>query len=392
MPLFSIITSVYNNENYIKSAMDSVLTQSFDDFEYIIINDGSTDSTGEIINSIAKKDHRVKVIHQSNQWVYQSLNNGLEIAKGEYIFVVNSDDRLRPDILRIASQKIKLYNQPDIIWAKVLLHKVDSNQNIISYDCKNVEKTSKKDYYFGNKFDVRSNWMMFHESDLAANQINFYKREIIKNYKFRNDVYAADLLFNISIASDISTALIMKEPAYDYFIYGKEDMNASVGKYYGYEHEMYNNIFIQFKTLFEKWVLYNDEIENKICKYRLKGYTQEIRALTYKNCTLTIEEKLIRIFTKMIDEIVLLSVEKLKAQEELESRTLSGIRELLVKETLLESSEMYFVYELLDSLLRYEKDEDDFEKIKNAINHPLNPLHIGKIFYEKLVCNYLDGK
>ena len=148
MPLFSIITSVYNNEKYVKSAIDSVLTQSFEDFEYIIIDDGSTDSTGEIIDRIAERDCRVRVIHQSNQWIYQSLNNGIEIAKGEYIFVVNSDDRLRPEILRIASQKLRLYKQPDIIWAKVLLHKVDLMQNIIFYDCKNVEKKSEGDYYF----------------------------------------------------------------------------------------------------------------------------------------------------------------------------------------------------------------------------------------------------
>ncbi|MCI8949020.1 MAG: glycosyltransferase [Lachnospiraceae bacterium] len=392
MPLFSIITTVYNNERYVKFAIDSVLTQSFEDFEYIIIDDGSTDSTGEIIDKIASEDKRVKIIHQKNQWIFESLNNGLKLAKGEYIFVVNSDDRLRPEVLKIASQKIKLYKQPDIVWTQVLMHKVDECQNIILYDCKNKEQYFKHDQYFKNKKEVRNNWIMFYETGLASNQINFYKREIIKNYRFRNDIYGADLLFNISIASDINTALIMKEAAYDFFEYDKGNMNTSIGTYHGYEHDMFNDFFIQYKTLFEKWNLYNNEIESKLSKYRLKWFTHEIRVLTYKNCTLTIEEKLIRIFTKMIDEIVLLSVEKLKAQEELESRTLSGIRELLVKETLLESSEMYFVYELLDSLLRYEKDEDDFEKIKNAINHPLNPLHIGKIFYEKLVCNYLDGK
>ena len=70
---------------------------------------------------------------------------------------------------------------------------------------------------------------------------------------------------------------------------------------------------------------------------------------------------------------------------ELEGRVLSGARELLIKESISRDNEMYFVYELLESLLCYEKDQDDLKRIENAINHPLNPMNIGSIFYKKLV-------
>ena len=71
-------------------------------------------------------------------------------------------------------------------------------------------------------------------------------------------------------------------------------------------------------------------------------------------------------------------------EEELESRILSGIRELLVRESVEMGSRMYFVYELLESLLRYEKDEEDFRKIESAVINIYNPAHIGRIFYNKL--------
>lgn len=71
-------------------------------------------------------------------------------------------------------------------------------------------------------------------------------------------------------------------------------------------------------------------------------------------------------------------------EEELESRILSGVREFLLLNPLEEDSKMYFVFELLDSLLKYEKEDMDYQKIENAINHPFNPAHIGHIFYDKL--------
>ena len=83
MPLISIITPVYNKEKYVANAIESVLSQSFDAFEYIIIDDGSTDASPAIVDEYAKKDNRIKVIHQQNQWIYASFNNGIREASGE---------------------------------------------------------------------------------------------------------------------------------------------------------------------------------------------------------------------------------------------------------------------------------------------------------------------
>ncbi len=89
-PLISIIIPAYNHEKFIGAAVDSVLGQSVNDFELIVINDGSTDQTGEIVQSY--EDKRLSYYSQENQDAYNTINRGLSLAKGKFIAILNSDD------------------------------------------------------------------------------------------------------------------------------------------------------------------------------------------------------------------------------------------------------------------------------------------------------------
>lgn len=383
MPIFSIIMPVYNNEKYFPAAVHSVLSQSHEDFELIIVDDGSTDKTGEIADDFAKKDKRIQVIHQDNQWIYESFNNGISNAVGEYIYILNSDDRLRPQSLKRMYERIQVYH-PDVILTKVLVHKCDEKQRIVDYDYHHLDNKIEEDLFFDTEELVRQNWFFFYENLLVQNQANLYKRELMLKHKFRNDIYGADLLFNISIAPDIHSLLVMKDAVYDFFEYGQEKMNASVAKYYSYEHDMFNEFYSKHLELFEQWGNLTEEISLYLSKQRLKNLTVEIRNLQCTNCPLNTDEKIKKVFCSSMDETVYTCANQLGAVEELEARVLSGIKNILIKEELSSDSEMYFVYELLESLLRYEKDEEDFKKIERAISHPLNRYHVGQAFYGKL--------
>ena len=91
-PEISIIVPVYNVEKYLKRCIDSILNQSFTDFELILVDDGSTDNSGEIIDEYAIKDERIKVIHKENGGLSSARNVGIEYSKGNYIAFVDSDD------------------------------------------------------------------------------------------------------------------------------------------------------------------------------------------------------------------------------------------------------------------------------------------------------------
>ena len=89
-PLVSVLMPVYNGELYLKEAISSVLQQTFTDFEFIIINDGSTDKSQEVINTF--NDERIKTVTQKNIGVAKSLNKGLAMAEGSYIWRHDADD------------------------------------------------------------------------------------------------------------------------------------------------------------------------------------------------------------------------------------------------------------------------------------------------------------
>ena len=108
MVKISVVLPAYNSEKYIEQAVESVLNQTFDDFELIIINDGSTDSTSMILNSFT--DSRIKIINQSNQGPGAARNNALEITNGKYIMFLDSDDWYSPDALEIAYNEAVKYD------------------------------------------------------------------------------------------------------------------------------------------------------------------------------------------------------------------------------------------------------------------------------------------
>lgn len=98
-PKISVIVPVYNAENYLHRCVDSILAQTFTDFELWLVDDGSPDRSGEICDEYARKDRRVKVAHKENGGVSSARNVGLECASGEWICFVDSDDYVDPDYL-----------------------------------------------------------------------------------------------------------------------------------------------------------------------------------------------------------------------------------------------------------------------------------------------------
>lgn len=108
--LISVIVPVYNTELYLSRCIDSIIDQTYKNLEIILVDDGSTDHSGEICDSYAEKDKRIQVIHKENGGTASARNRGLEIARGEYVGFVDSDDYVAEDMY----QTLVEYMQPDI--------------------------------------------------------------------------------------------------------------------------------------------------------------------------------------------------------------------------------------------------------------------------------------
>lgn len=113
-PLISVIIPAYNAEETIVRACNSILTQSYDNVELVVVNDGSKDATAQIIDSIAQTDARVKCIHQHNQGVCKARNVGMDCATGDYVFFLDADDALAECCLK-KMLSIAQENDADVI-------------------------------------------------------------------------------------------------------------------------------------------------------------------------------------------------------------------------------------------------------------------------------------
>ena len=109
-PLISLVIPVYNVEKYLDKCMESVLAQTYDNYEVILVDDGSTDNSGKMCDEYAERDSRVTVYHQKNSGVSVARNVGIENAKGEFISFIDSDDWVDESYLeKLVNAQIK-YN------------------------------------------------------------------------------------------------------------------------------------------------------------------------------------------------------------------------------------------------------------------------------------------
>lgn len=108
--LISVVVPVYNVELYLRECVDSILSQKYVNFECILVDDGSTDSSGALCDVVAKTDSRIKVIHKKNGGLSSARNAGVEASKGNYVCFVDSDDMISEDYLRVLYENAVLYN------------------------------------------------------------------------------------------------------------------------------------------------------------------------------------------------------------------------------------------------------------------------------------------
>ena len=127
-PKVSVIMSVYNGEKYLHEAVESILNQTFKDFEFIIINDGSTDKTGDILESYA--DERMVIINQDKTGLTRALNSGLSLARGEYFARMDADDVSLPE--RLEQQLAFLDKNTDVALVGCNFYEIDDSGNIVA--------------------------------------------------------------------------------------------------------------------------------------------------------------------------------------------------------------------------------------------------------------------
>ncbi|MGN8631157.1 glycosyltransferase family 2 protein [Blautia sp. HCP3S3_G3] len=208
-PVVSVIVPVYNAQKSLARCIDSILNQTFKDFELILLDDGSTDTSGEICDRYAEIDERVRVIHKENSGVSDTRNRGLDIAEGKYLQFLDSDDWITPEatglFVRTAEE-----NQCDMVIAdfyRVIGERVsqkgaieeDGLMDQVTFAENMLQKPA--DFYYGVLWN------------------KLYKREIVESYRLRMDSsvsWCEDFMFNLEYVRHIRSVYALKVPVYYY--------------------------------------------------------------------------------------------------------------------------------------------------------------------------------
>ncbi|MGN0314565.1 MAG: glycosyltransferase family 2 protein [Fusicatenibacter sp.] len=218
-PQISVIIPVYNVEMYLARCIDSVLGQDCTDLEVILVDDGSTDSSGAICDTYARRDGRIRVIHQKNMGLFGARNTGLTAACGEYISFIDSDDWIEPDTYAAMEAIIKQHH-PDMIrfgFQKMLHGKVISERTM-PY----AEGVYREGKLWQIKLDTISNEgiLDYKKTRILSACSNVYRRELINDCGIRfiseREILNEDYLFVLQVSMAAQVVYISGRNFYCY--------------------------------------------------------------------------------------------------------------------------------------------------------------------------------
>ena len=190
--LISIIVPVYNVENYLNKCLDSILCQTYDNFEVLLIDDGSLDGSPQICEEYAKRDNRVRVIHKMNGGVSEARNDGIKNAKGAFLCFVDSDDYVSPNYLSalVGSQQ---ENNADVVFGKYCKD-ISGKIVYMHEDLKTLINEKKIAMFFSDKEYVMGSMCRLLLRKSIFETINFDK-----SLKYCEDLYFVLNLFLIDL-------------------------------------------------------------------------------------------------------------------------------------------------------------------------------------------------
>jgi len=288
--LISIIVPVYNVERYLEKCVNSIINQTYKNLEIILVDDGATDSSGNMCDELAKSDNRIKVYHKENGGLSDARNYGVERATGDYIGFVDSDDYIDSEMYEKLYEAIKKEN---VDVAECSLKVIYPGKIELFTDEKYYKVLGKTEYleeYLTIKKVFGSVWTKLIKSDVA-------KKLVFPKGKLYEDTYYAYDLINIA-----NSFVLIDSPSYNYLMRENSITNSKMYAYFSVlnsilleenyrNNEYYSEILSYFKRnyislLKNKYITRNRKlciILIKISIYLYRGVLERYKNILAKN-------------------------------------------------------------------------------------------------------------
>lgn len=267
----SIIVPVYNAGNKLEECVNSIISSNFQDFELIIINDGSTDSTPTICNELENNYNCIKVIHQKNSGVSSARNRGLDNAQGKYITFIDSDDYISSDLLNKMYNNIRKYNTDLVAYNSYYIDYLTKASNQRN---KKIVETTYDGIYNDNEIEILIKNIIDYkkprEAFFSSACSKLFKKSIIKKNEinFNEDVIIAeDTLFVVEYLFHCNRVFCSNEPHYFYVQHSSSSTSKAI-------------------TADEKWHSFKNYLNNLTDLFRNSEYsylTENAQSLSLKS-------------------------------------------------------------------------------------------------------------
>ena len=284
-PKISIIVPVYKVEAYLGKAVESILTQTLEDFELWLVDDGSPDASGEICDDYALKDARIRVIHKENGGAPSARNMAIERAQGKYMFFMDADDWAEPTMLE------RLYTLAEDHQAQLVVcgFYIDTYYGA---DKKSFlsEKYQVDDAVYENARAFRENSYKYFDRNLLYSPWNklFLSEYILDNGLRFPAAMWDDFPFNLSVIRNVKRVVVTTEAFY-HFLRAREDSETSK-----YQPDMYKKREEEhgwMLELYNYWGVHTAEIREMIARRYVERVVGCLANVTCSRCTMNRKEK-----------------------------------------------------------------------------------------------------
>ena len=282
MVKISVVMPVYNTKEYVGKAIQSILDQTFKDFEFIIIDNGSTDGSAQVIDSYASKDSRITVIrNKENVFISEARNAALDIVNGEYLYLIDSDDWVLPDMLDTMYKKAMVNNAQYVVAGYYM------------------------DYFEGGKelsYEVCPDDAVYEQAEFRKNAIRYLTRTILTvpwnklysipylrehNIRFRN-TKLEDHHFNMDFIMDVERVCMISKPFYHY--YRSRQGTDSQLVYRKYLNQKKRDHFAHTMEVYKHWGINDEKTMGSLADYHLGRLVQCV-AETSGNKSINLKSK-----------------------------------------------------------------------------------------------------
>ena len=286
-PVVSVILALYNVKRFLeRKRLHDLRQQTYSNLEIILVDDGSTDGTGEMVEELSKEDPRISVIHKQNGGVGSARNAGLDLATGEFVYFCDIDDDLNLSLIEKSLLSIQENRADVLVFGFNVIYTVGGLP---------TETVKFNDALFNNNDELKRVFVKeLLDIQPCGNGFvwnKFYRRDFIESnhFRFGNERIQQDELFNMRLYPSVNRLYTSSEVLYDYYIY---ESGNNRSRFIANRYEIYHSIYKQMMELCDRWgVLDNDCLEYINVKFYKGLVCVFLDNVNYENCPYGYKER-----------------------------------------------------------------------------------------------------